>query len=337
MNTELKAFIEEFTNKTGMSIFVYQKNELNLQNSLDEIYLDQENNCTLFPFLFKGENLIGKIEGTMESNRAIAFLFKSLAENSLSTELKLDKSEFLRRVIFGEMGYAQYRRLAQKYQIPNSPCFVMLIGLSSAVKFEDLSEVMANYGDRGMDFALKVKEGECVFIKFIDEDSKDYTSATEYGEYLSCSVYEELGETLAISIGGVVKNPFELSVSYSQAVSALRMGETLGIKGGIHSYSEYALVKILEDMPKYKLNEYIAILAQESSAEIFSDKEMTDTAEAFLENNLNVSETARILYLHRNTLTYRLDKIQKHTGLDLRKFSDAVTFRLMTILFKLSK
>ena len=337
MNTELKAFIEEFTNKTGMSIFVYQKNELNLKNSLDEIYLDQENNCTLFPFLFKGENLIGKIEGTMESNRAIAFLFKSLAENSLSTELKLDKSEFLRRVIFGEIGYSQYRRYAQKFQVPETPCLVMLISLSQAVKFEDLAEVIASYGDRGLDFALKLKDGECAFIKFIDEDSKDYTSATEYGEYLSCLIYEELGETPSISIGGIVKNPFELSTSYSQAVSALRMGETLGVKGGIHSYSEYALVKILEDMPKYKLNEYIAILAQERSAEIFADKEITETAEAFLENNLNVSETARILYLHRNTLTYRLDKIQKYTGLDLRKFSDAITFRLMTILFKLSK
>jgi len=337
LNTELKAFIEEFTNKTGMSISVFRENEIDLHTEIDEIYFDKENNCTVFPFFFRGENLIGKIEGAVESNRAIAYLFKSLAENSLSNETKLDKSEFLRRVIFGEMGYAQYRRFAQKFQVPNNPCLVMLIALSSAVKFEDLAEVMESYGDRGMDYVLKLKDSECAFIKFIDEDSKDYTSATEYGEYLSCSVYEELGETLAISIGGVVKSPFELSTSYAQAVSALRMGETLGVKGGIHSYSEYALVKILEDMPKYKLNEYIAILAQERSAEIFEDKEMTDTAEAFLENNLNVSETARILYLHRNTLTYRLDKIQKYTGLDLRKFSDAVTFRLMTILFKLSK
>ena len=61
------------------------------------------------------------------------------------------------------------------------------------------------------------------------------------------------------------------------------------------------------------------------------------TAEVFLENNLNVSETSRKLFLHRNTLTYRLDKIERQTGLDIRKFSDAVTFRLITVLFKQGK
>ena len=68
--------------------------------------------------------------------------------------------------------------------------------------------------------------------------------------------------------------------------------------------------------------------------EIFTDKEMTDTAEEFLDSSLNVSETARKLYLHRNTLIYRLDKIEKETGLNIRKFSDAITFRLITILLK---
>ena len=62
---------------------------------------------------------------------------------------------------------------------------------------------------------------------------------------------------------------------------------------------------------------------------------MLNTAEEFLESSLNTSETSRKLYLHRNTLTYRLDKIEKATGLNIRKFSDAVTFRLITVLAKL--
>ena len=74
---------------------------------------------------------------------------------------------------------------------------------------------------------------------------------------------------------------------------------------------------------------------KQADFEIFDDEEMVNTAEEFLENSLNVSETLRKLYLHRNTLTYRLDKIEKATGLDIRKFSDAVTFRLITVLSKL--
>ena len=71
--------------------------------------------------------------------------------------------------------------------------------------------------------------------------------------------------------------------------------------------------------------------------ELLKDEEMVNTAEEFLENSLNVSETSRNLYMHRNTLMYRLDKIERIMGLNLRKFSDAVTFRIITILNKLLK
>ena len=77
------------------------------------------------------------------------------------------------------------------------------------------------------------------------------------------------------------------------------------------------------------------MLMDTGAREIFNDEEMINTAEEFLENSLNVSETSRKLYLHRNTLTYRLDKIERATGLNIRKFSDAVTFRLITILSRL--
>ena len=95
------------------------------------------------------------------------------------------------------------------------------------------------------------------------------------------------------------------------------------------------LIKMLEDLPKYKLNENLEMLMDTGAREIFNDEEMINTAEEFLENSLNVSETSRKLYLHRNTLTYRLDKIERATGLNIRKFSDAVTFRLITILSRL--
>ena len=94
---------------------------------------------------------------------------------------------------------------------------------------------------------------------------------------------------------------------------------------------------MLEDLPKYKLNEYLELLMDEKARDIFGDEEMIATAEEFLEANLNVSETSRKIYLHRNTLMYRLDKIEKATGLNVRKFSDAVTFRLITILSRLAR
>ena len=140
---------------------------------------------------------------------------------------------------------------------------------------------------------------------------------------------------MSAAVGGTVKSASDLNTSFNQAATVKRMSKNLGAKGGVHSFKEYVLIKMLEDLPKYKLNEYLELLMDERAREIFDDDEMTSTAEEFLENNLNVSETSRKIYLHRNTLMYRLDKIEKATGLNIRKFSDAVTFRLITILSKL--
>jgi carbohydrate diacid regulator len=117
----------------------------------------------------------------------------------------------------------------------------------------------------------------------------------------------------------------------------MRMSNAINSKGEVHSFKEYVLIRMLEDMPKAKINEYLEILMDTNAKEIFADEEMQNTAEEFLENSLNISETARKLYLHRNTLTYRLDKIERATGLNIRKFSDAVTFRLITILSRFSR
>jgi carbohydrate diacid regulator len=92
---------------------------------------------------------------------------------------------------------------------------------------------------------------------------------------------------------------------------------------------------MLEDIPEGKLNQYLAEITDEHCAEVFEDEEMLTTAEAFLQSSLNVSETSRNLYMHRNTLLYRLDKIEKATGLNIRLFSDAVSFRVLTVLYKL--
>ena len=78
-------------------------------------------------------------------------------------------------------------------------------------------------------------------------------------------------------------------------------------------------------------------LIDEKSKEVFDDEEMLLTAEEFLQNSLNVSETSRKLYMHRNTLLYRLDKIEKSSGLNIREFPQAVSFRVLTILHKLLK
>ena len=88
-------------------------------------------------------------------------------------------------------------------------------------------------------------------------------------------------------------------------------------------------------MPAARRAEYLSVLLDGEARELLKDEDLAGTAEEFLGNDLNVSETSRNLYMHRNTLMYRLDKLERMTGLNLRKFSDAVTFRVITILNRL--
>ena len=138
-----------------------------------------------------------------------------------------------------------------------------------------------------------------------------------------------------VGVGGTVRSLSEAVQSYNQAESALKLGMSFGLKSSVHSYKEFILYKMLEELPPLKLAAFYNTLSDGEAKSIFTDPEMISTAEEFLENNLNVSETARKLYMHRNTLTYRLDKIERATGLNIRNFSDAVTFRLSNLLYKI--
>ena len=194
---------------------------------------------------------------------------------------------------------------------------------------------LTQYAGEEADTAVAVTGKDCAFIKFMDEDT-EYQSSADFANFLARSLLEEVGVKVRIGVGGTVRHFEEIASSYRQANTALRMSGIFNSGGEVHTYREFVLVKMLEDLPEAKLGEYLSILLDGEAKELLKDEDMVNTAEEFLENNLNVSETARNLYMHRNTLMYRLDKIERVMGLNLRNFSDAVTFRVITILYKLT-
>ncbi len=344
MEADIKIFINGIREKTGIELSVYGKDgnfiagnggEKNIvPTNIDGIYLDEKNNQTLFSIKYKSKYFVGRIDGADATSKNYAFLIGELAENSFFKESGLSRRDFVRAILFGETNYSQVNRYMLKYSIKDTPAFVMVVTVAPEL-LDDVRNVLYNYSSEDTDFVLVTGERQLAFVKFIDDASAEYQSSTEYAEFLIQSIFEETGAKVKISVGGTVGTIIDLSTSFSQAQSASRMAETAKSRGNVHSYKEFIFIKMLEDLPKYKLNEYLEILMDSSAREIFADEEMTLTAEEFLENSLNVSETSRKLYLHRNTLIYRLDKIEKSTGLNIRKFSDALTFRLITTLSKL--
>ncbi len=344
METDIRLFAGEILENTGVELCVFDENGTyvygdaqrgeTVPTDFSGVFSDVGLNKTFFKFKYKNRRYTGRIKGAGKTERNYAFLISELAEKAFTKGINLSKEEFYKSLVLAEASYFQIEKYMRRFAISDRNVCAMLIAVPQG-KCEDVVNVLSAYGDDGDDCAFTLDETHCVLIKFSRESDGEYRSVTEYAEFLHRTVYEETGIETSFSIGGSVKTVADLSSSFSQASSAQRMSNSIKTGGGVHSFKDFILIKMLEDLPKYKLNEYLELLMDASARDIFNDSEMTDTAEEFLENSLNVSETSRKLYLHRNTLTYRLDKIEKATGLNIRRFSDAVIFRLITILAKL--
>ncbi|MBQ3116054.1 MAG: helix-turn-helix domain-containing protein [Clostridia bacterium] len=344
MKEEVLSFIKSIEDGTGLKLKIYLEDGNPIDNigqplshfPLGAVETDAQNNCTIFPLQYGSQNYYGVLEGAKKEQTVYASLVKKLAERTEKKEIGLSKADFLRAVLFGEVNHTQIDRYVKKFRIKDGPvCVMILSGQKSDIAL--IKSILINYCSSSNDFVQEVDAFNLAFVKFSDGESGEYQSPTEYAEFLRQSLYEETGVFVRVSIGSRVNELAQVGVSFSQALSTARMSESFSSHGEVHAFKEYVLIKIIEDLPRHKINEYLEILKDSGAKEIFADKEMLETAEEFMENGLNVSETARKMYLHRNTLMYRLDKIENATGLDIRKFADAVTFRLIIILSKLSR
>lgn len=139
-----------------------------------------------------------------------------------------------------------------------------------------------------------------------------------------------------ISVGTVIDEIKEVSKSYKEAKMALDVGKIFYSEKNIVAYSNLGIGRLIYQLPLPLCKMYIREIFGNKSPDNFDD-EMLTTINKFFENNLNVSETSRQLFIHRNTLVYRLDKIQKQTGLDIRIFEDSITFKIAMMVVKYMK
>ena len=179
-------------------------------------------------------------------------------------------------------------------------------------------------------------------------DEKDIIVVKELGDN---ETYEDLNKTadviinlfksdnncsVHIAYGTIVKELKEVSRSYKEARMALDVGKIFFEDRNVIAYSQLGIGRLIYQLPIPLCKMFIREIFGDKSPDDF-DEELLSTINKFFENNLNVSETSRQLYIHRNTLVYRLDKLQKSTGLDLRVFEDAITFKIALMVVKYMK
>ena len=152
---------------------------------------------------------------------------------------------------------------------------------------------------------------------------------------MTCAVAKTLVDTLGmeamvhvrVAYGTIINELKDVSKCYKEASMALDVGRIFYAHKDVLAYNELGIGRLIYQLP-YSLCEMFLQEVFHGDALNQFDKETMATVNAFFENDLNISETARKMYLHRNTLGYRLDKIQKTTGLDVKKFDDALTFKI---------
>ncbi|MBQ8230018.1 MAG: helix-turn-helix domain-containing protein [Clostridia bacterium] len=335
--TELQKIAKEISEKMGVEFYYYAENSRPKDVPVCDRQFEgvtDDGGFTYFRFLYKNVGYVGALRGATDTERNYAFLLPSYIEGFAEKETELSKTEYLKRILLGECSSMGLYKYTTKYSVRGAACFVIALRVPKLL--QETVTVLEQYGGNSLDTVVQMSEQNCVLVKFLEEDS-EYSSSVDYAEFLVQSIKEELGITVHAGVGPTVRELKDSAISYASAENALRYADVFEASGNVHSYRDFILIKMLEDIPESKLAEYLSELSDEHSKEIFEDEEMLGTAEAFLDSSLNVSETSRNLYMHRNTLLYRLDKIEKATGLNVRDFSDAVSFRVLTILHKLLK
>ena len=203
---------------------------------------------------------------------------------------------------------------------------VFLIKFLSRTEVLPFNMVQQIFPDKNKDYVISISEQDIVVVKEI----KGGTDIREI-EKLARSIADTLGTEfyakVAIGIGTAVDNIKDLARSYKEAQTAIEVGKVFDTEKTVISYENLGIGRLIYQLPTTLCEMFLQEVFKYGSLESL-DHETLMTIQCFFENNLNVSETSRKLFVHRNTLVYRLEKIRKLTGLDLREFDNAITLKV---------
>ncbi len=259
---------------------------------------------------------------------AVAFL-----EAKQNYEEKHNRATFVKNIISDNILPGDvYVRAKELHFTDDIPRAVILIRLPGKADMAVVEAVSALYPDRQQDFVLSINENDVVLIKelsSLQEDGEVYAIA----ESIRTSLQQSLGLKCTVGIGTVAHHLRELADRYKEAQVAIEVGKVFDTEKSVIHYDNLGIGRLIYQLPTTLCEMFLREVFKKNPIESL-DQETLYTINKFFENNLNVSETSRKLFVHRNTLVYRLEKIKKLTGLDLREFDHAIVFKVALMVKK---
>jgi hypothetical protein len=240
---------------------------------------------------------------------------------------KMDKNRFIQNLILDNMLVVDVYNQAKKMKIPVEQRRVVFLIESKNEGETLILETMRGLYATGMkDFVTAVDERHVILVKAL-ENTDDYQTLNRIAHEIVDTLNMEAMVGVRVAYGTIVEELKDVSRSYKEADLALQVGRVFYVEKNILAYDELGIGRLIHQLPPSLCEMFLKEVFENGPEEKFEEEELT-TVYTFFDNNLNISETARQLYVHRNTLVYRLEKIQKKTGLDVRVFDDALTFKI---------
>lgn len=240
---------------------------------------------------------------------------------------KHDKNTFMQNVLVGSCSPIEIFNRARKLHITMSARRAVFLVETRQSRDENALATIRNiFSARTRDFITSIDDTGIIIIREL-QSTEDYDALSETAHMLVAMLNTEAMTSAWVSYSNIADDLQHLSRAYQEARTALEVGKIFYAQKNVFGYSRLGIGRLIYQLPVPVCEMFINEIFRDETLDSIDEETLT-TIRTFFENNLNLSETSRQLYVHRNTLVYRFEKLQKKFGLDIRAFEDALTFKL---------
>ena len=281
-----------------------------------------------YVLISKGSNedagMIGKVAVSEIENLTVAY------------RERYDKNNFIQNLLLDNLLLVDMYNRAKKLHIDVEARRVVFMVETRQEKDNNARELLKTlFASRAKDFITAVDEKSIIIVRELKPE-ETYEDMEDVAQMMRDMLNSEAMSAVRISYGTIVDEIKQVSKSYKEANMALDVGKIFYSERSIVAYSTLGIGRLIYQLPIPLCEMFMQEVFGDNIPDAL-DEETLMTINKFFENNLNVSETSRQLYVHRNTLVYRLEKLQKSTGLDIRVFDDALTFKIALMVVNYMK
>ena len=275
------------------------------------------------------------VDGRDASARCVCILAAvAFQEAKVNYEEKHNKTIFIKNIISDNILPGDiYVRAKELHFATDVPRAVFLIRQAERTDMAVMETISNMFPDRQKDFVLSINETDLVLIKELASAQENNREVYEIAASIEDKLRSELNIKCVIGIGTTAKHLRVLADKYKEAQVAIDVGKVFDTEKSVIHYDNLGIGRLIYQLPTTLCEMFLSEVFKKNPIEAL-DQETLYTINKFFENNLNVSETSRKLFVHRNTLVYRLEKIKKLTGLDLREFDHAIIFKVALMVKK---